>query len=63
VSTVEKDVTSHVCSKVLFKDGTQRGDFFVNLNTAKQTKHNERITAVPKNNFLRRRDTKISVFF
>ena len=63
MSTVEKNIMSRVCFKVLFTDGTQRCDCFVNLNTSKQTKHNERITVVPKNNFLRRRGTKISVFF
>lgn len=62
MSTVEKNVASRVSSKVLFTDETPRGDYFMNLNTDKHTKHNERVTVVPKNNFLRSRATKVSVF-
>jgi hypothetical protein len=62
VSTVEKNVKSRVFSRVLFTDETPRGGCFMNLKADKQTKHGERKTVVPKNNFLRRRATKNNSF-
>jgi hypothetical protein len=53
VSTVQKNVKSRVSSKVLFTDEIPPGGCFMNLNSVKQTKHNKRITVLPKNQFLK----------